>query len=65
MTITPDTMNPTASGTTMKSGYGINEVVTARVSSSQRSATTALLATAGSCLNQLILLSLGIPDKRI
>ena len=26
----------------MKSGYGINEVVTARVSSSQRSATTAL-----------------------
>ena len=42
MTITPDTMNPTASGTTMKSGYGINEVVTARVSSSQRSATTAL-----------------------
>lgn len=42
MTITPDTMNPTASGTTMKSGYGINEVVTARVSRSQRSATTAL-----------------------
>ena len=42
MTITPDTMDPTASGTTMKSGYGINEVVTARVSSSQRSATTAL-----------------------
>lgn len=42
MTITPDAMNPTASGNTMKSGYGINEVVTARVSSSQRSATTAL-----------------------
>ena len=42
MTITPDAMNPTASGSTMKSGYGINEVVTARVSSSQRSATTAL-----------------------
>lgn len=42
MEITPDEKNPTASGTTMKSGYGINEVVTARVSSSQRSATTAL-----------------------
>lgn len=42
MEITPDAKNPTASGTTMKSGYGINEVVTARVSSSQRSATTAL-----------------------
>lgn len=42
MEITPDAKNPTASGITMKSGYGINEVVTARVSSSQRSATTAL-----------------------
>ena len=42
MEITPDEKNPTASGTTMKSGYGLNEVVTARVSSSQRSATTAL-----------------------
>ena len=40
--ITPDEKNPTASGSTMKSGYGINQVVTARVSSSQRSATTPL-----------------------
>ena len=39
---TPDEKNPTASGSTMKSGYGINQVVTARVSSSQRSATTPL-----------------------
>lgn len=42
MEITPDEKNPTASGSTMKSGYGINQVVTARVSSSQRSATTPL-----------------------
>lgn len=42
MKITPDEKNPTASGSTMKSGYGVNQVVTARVSSSQRSATTAL-----------------------
>ena len=42
MEITPDEKNPTASGNSMKSGYGINQVVTARVSSSQRSATTAL-----------------------
>ena len=40
--ITPDEKNPTASGSTMKSGYGINQVVTARVSSCQRSATTPL-----------------------
>ena len=40
--ITPDEKNPTASGSTMKSGYGINQVVTARVSISQRSATTPL-----------------------
>lgn len=42
MSITPDAMNPTANGTNMKSGYGINEMVTARVSSSQRSAVTPL-----------------------
>lgn len=42
MEITTDAKNPTASGNTMKSGYGINQVVTARVNSSQRSATTAL-----------------------
>ena len=42
MSITPDAMNPTASGTTMKSGYGINEVVTASVRSSQPSAVTPL-----------------------
>ena len=42
MEITPDEKNPTASGTTMKSGYGVNQVVTARVSSSQRSAATPL-----------------------
>ena len=42
MEITPDEKNPTASGNSMKSGYGVNQVVTARVSSSQRSATTAL-----------------------
>lgn len=42
MEITPDEKNPTASGNTMKSGYGINQVVTARVNSSQRSTTTAL-----------------------
>lgn len=40
--ITPDEKNPTASDSTMKSGYGVNQVVTARVNSSQRSATTAL-----------------------
>ena len=32
MDITPDEKNPTASGNTMKSGYGINEKVTASVS---------------------------------
>ena len=35
-----DSKNPTASGRTMKSGYGINQAVTASVSSSQSSATT-------------------------
>ena len=32
MTITPDAKNPTKTGRTMKSGYGINERVTATVS---------------------------------
>lgn len=40
MKITPDEKNPTASGRTMKSGYGINQVVTASVSSTQSSAVT-------------------------
>lgn len=40
MKITPDAKNPTASGRTMKSGYGISQVVTANVSSTQSSATT-------------------------
>lgn len=40
MKITSDEKNPTASGRTMKSGYGINQVVTANVSSTQSSATT-------------------------
>ena len=40
MGITPDGKNPTASGSTLKSGYGIQETETARVSTSQSSATT-------------------------
>ncbi len=40
MRITPDGKNPTASGSTLKSGYGIQELVTARVSTNQSSATT-------------------------
>lgn len=40
MKITPDEKNPTASGRTMKSGYGINQAVTASVSSTQSSAVT-------------------------
>ncbi len=35
-----DSKNPTASGRTMKSGYGINQAVTASVSSNQSSAVT-------------------------
>jgi hypothetical protein len=38
--ITPDTHNPTATGRVMKSGYGINETVTAAVSSSQSASVT-------------------------
>lgn len=41
MTVTPDEKNPTASGKTMKSGYGINQTVTANVSTNQSSAVTA------------------------
>jgi len=41
MTITPDEKNPTASGKTMKSGYGINQTVTANVNTNQSSAVTA------------------------
>lgn len=40
MKLTPDEKNPTASGRTMKSGYGINQAVTARVSSTQSPAVT-------------------------
>lgn len=40
MTVTPDEKNPTASGKTMKSGYGINETVSASVSTTQSSAVT-------------------------
>ncbi|MDR1204251.1 MAG: hypothetical protein LBL26_02045 [Peptococcaceae bacterium] len=41
MRITPDTHNPTAEGRVMKTGYGINETVTAVVSSSQSASVTA------------------------
>lgn len=40
MGIMPDGKNPTASGRTLKSGYGIQEVVTADVSTNQSSAVT-------------------------
>ena len=40
MGIAPDEKNPTASGSTLKSGYGIQEIVTANVSTSQSSAVT-------------------------
>jgi hypothetical protein len=40
MKLTPDTKCPTANGDTMKSGYGVNELVSALVSTTQRSATT-------------------------
>lgn len=41
MAITPDGMSPTASATTAKSGYGIQQTVTANVSTTQSSAVTA------------------------
>lgn len=40
MEITPDEKAPTASGDTMKSGYGVNEKVTTHVSTNQSSAVT-------------------------
>lgn len=40
MNIVPDAKDPTASGKTMKSGYGINQTVTANVSTNQSSAVT-------------------------
>ena len=40
MSITPDAKDPTASGKTLKSGYGINQKTAARVSTSQSSAVT-------------------------
>lgn len=40
MSIKCDSKNPTANGRTMKSGYGINEIVSASVSSNQSTAVT-------------------------
>jgi hypothetical protein len=40
MSIAPDSMNPTASGRTMKSGYGVNQTVAGSVSTNQSSAVT-------------------------
>ena len=40
MSVTPDAKDPTASGKLLKSGYGINQTTTARVSTSQSSAVT-------------------------
>ena len=40
MAIRPDSKNPTASGSVMKSGYGVNQTLTCSVSSTQSSATT-------------------------
>jgi hypothetical protein len=40
MSVVPDSKNPTASGDLMKSGYGINQSVTAHVSTNQSSAVT-------------------------
>lgn len=40
MCVVPDAKNPTASGKIMKSGYGINQAVTANISTNQSSAVT-------------------------
>jgi hypothetical protein len=40
MNVVPDAKDPTASGKTMKSGYGINQTVTTNVSTNQSSAVT-------------------------
>ena len=41
MRITPDSLSPSATAATMKSGYGIQEKVTARVTTTQSAAVTA------------------------
>ena len=41
MTITPDSLSPSASGSMLKSGYGIQESVTARIATNQSTAVTA------------------------
>ena len=41
MVITPDSLSPTASSSTLKSGYGIQQSVTASVSTTQSAAVTA------------------------
>lgn len=41
MSITPDSLSPTATSTTLKSGYGIQQRTTARVTTTQSSAVTA------------------------
>lgn len=41
MTITPDSLSPSATAVSLKSGYGIQEEVTARVTTTQSSAVTA------------------------
>ena len=41
MSIVPDDMSPTATGSTLKSGYGVQESVTARVRTDQSAAVTA------------------------
>ena len=41
MSIVPDDMSPTATGSTLKSGYGVQESVTARVRTDQGAAVTA------------------------
>lgn len=41
MKITPDSLSPSATATTLRSGYGIQEEVTARVTTTQSSAVTA------------------------
>ena len=40
MSVVPDTKNPTASGRTMKSGYGVNQTASANVSTNQSSVVT-------------------------
>lgn len=40
MKLKPDDMSPTATASTMKSGYGVNQMVTAQVRTNQSSATT-------------------------